>query len=70
MNVYGVYILSDKSLLNVDILNYVSLLNIPNFHRVFPRDELPKNVKFTECDVMNFDTREEAGSHWVCYMKK
>ena len=70
MKVYELDINSDKALTNVDILNYVSLLKIPHFRGVFMRDELPKEVESTECGVMNFNTHDQSGSHWVCYMKK
>ena len=70
MRVYELDIPSDKALTNFDILNYVSLLKIPHFRGVFMRDELPKEVESTECGVMNFNTHDQSGSHWVCYMKK
>ena len=70
MKVYELDIPSDKALTNFDILNYVSLLKIPHFRGVFMRDELPKEVESTECGVMNFNTHDQSGSHWVCYMKK
>ena len=34
------------------------------------RDELPENVESTECGIMNFNTHDQFGSHWVCYLKK
>ena len=34
------------------------------------RDELPKIAKPSECGVMNLNTHDQAGSHWVCYMKR
>ena len=70
MEIYGAVIPADKGLTNMDILNYVNMLNIPNFRGVFMRDELPKIAKPLECGVMNFNTHDQIGSHWVCYMKK
>ena len=70
MKVYEVDISSDKALTNFDILDYVNLLKIPHFRGVFMRDELPENVESTECGIMNFNTRGQVGSHWVCYLKK
>ena len=70
MKVYEVDIPSDKALTNFDILYYVNLLKIPHFRGVFMRDELPKDVESTECGIMNFNTHDQFGSHWVCYMKR
>ena len=70
MKVYEVDIPSDKALTNFDILYYVNLLKIPHFRGVFMRDELPKYVESTECGIMNFNTHDQFGSHWVCYLKK
>ena len=33
------------------------------------RDELPKKIKPLECGIMNFNTHDQFGSHWVCYVK-
>ena len=70
MKVYEVDIPSDKRLTNFDILHYVDLLKIPNFRGVFMRDELPTTIKSIECGIMNFNTHEKYGSHWVCYTKR
>ena len=69
MDIFGEYI-PDKVLTNFDLLDYVKKINIPNFRGVFMRDELPKKIKSEECGIMNFNTHEEIGSHWVCYVKK
>ena len=69
MKVYEVDIPSDKALSNFDILYYVNLLKIPHFRGVFMRDELPEVIKPSECGIMNFNTHDQYGSHWVCYMK-
>ena len=34
------------------------------------RDELPRTTKPLECGIMNFNTHNQPGSHWVCYVKK
>ena len=70
MKVYEVDIPNEKVLTNFDILKYVEILKIPRFRGVFMRDELPKKIKSEECGIMNFNTHEEIGSHWVCYVKK
>ena len=69
MKVYELVIPSDYALTNIDILRYVEILKIPNFRGVFMRDELPRRTKSTECGIMNFNTHDQIGSHWVCYVK-
>ena len=70
MKVYGLDIPTDKGLTNFDILHYVKTLEVPNFRGVFMRDELPKTIKPLECGIMNFNTHNQPGSHWVCYVKR
>ena len=69
MEVYGVVIPTDKGLTNFDIYKLVNRLQIPHFRGVFMRDELPQKIKTLECGIMNFNTHEQTGSHWVCYMR-
>ena len=69
MKVYGIDIPSDIGLTNIDIENYVSELKIPNFRGVFMRDALPHKPKQIECGIVNLNTSNEIGSHWVCYAK-
>ena len=69
MNVFGVYI-PDKTLTNFDLSEYVTKLNIPFFRGVFMRNTLPKSRPHKiECGVVNLDTSNKKGSHWVCYYK-
>ena len=69
MKVYGLRIPGDKGLTNIDIYKYVRELGIDNFRGVFMRDTLPKTAYNKECDIVNFNTSEQVGSHWVCYFK-
>ena len=69
MKVYGLNIANDKGLTNIDILRYVRELGIDNFRGVFMRDTLPKMVYRKECGIVNFNTSDQVGSHWVCYYK-
>jgi hypothetical protein len=58
-------------LTNYDILKYVKDLKIPCFKGVFMRNELKKCKPLNkECGIMNFNTSNESGSHWVCWVKK
>ena len=70
MKVYESDISSDRGLTNFDIWKYIKILKIPNFRGVFMRDELPKIPNPLECGIMNLNTHDQSGSHWVCYVKK
>ena len=68
MDVFGVKI-PDKPLTNFEIEDYVKVLKISNFRGVFMRDALPDTPRKHESGIVNLNTSEEAGSHWVCYYK-
>ena len=59
----------DRALNNIDLLEYVRLLKIPNFRDVFHIDELPKRVNDIECGIVNLSPHEQLGTHWVSYVK-
>ena len=69
MKVYGLNISDDRGLTNIDINRYVRELRIDNFRGVFMRDTLPKVPYQKECGIVNFNTSDQVGSHWVCYYK-
>ena len=69
MKVYGLLIPDNKGLTNIDICKYVRELQIPNLRGVFMRDTLPSTPNSKECGIVNFNTSEQQGSHWVCYYK-
>ena len=69
MKVYEVDVPSDKGLTNFDILRYIDILQVPHFRGVFMIDELPEKINPIECGIMNFDSHNQVGSHWVCYVK-
>ncbi len=58
-----------NSLTNFDIYDIVEQLKIPDFRGVFMRDALPKRPHKQECGIMNFNTSQQPGSHWVCWYK-
>ena len=33
------------------------------------RDTLPRIAQQKQCGIVNFNTSEQTGSHWVCYFK-
>lgn len=59
----------NNSLTNVELISYVKKLGIPFFRGVYMRDTLPPKVRKKECGIVNLNTSNEAGSHWVCYYK-
>ena len=66
MLVFGIAI-PDKPLSNFEL--DLKQLKIPNFRGVFMRDTLPEYPRNAECDIVNFNTPDQLGSHWVCYYK-
>ena len=63
------YNLGNKSLTNFDLYKHVEQMKILHFRGVFMRDTLPKAPRKHECGIMNFNTSEQSGSHWVCWYK-
>ena len=52
-----------------EILRYAQALKIPDFRGVKMRDELPPRTFKQECGILNFNTHDQQGSHWVCWFK-
>ena len=53
-----------------DVIKYAKQLKIPYFRGVFMRDTLPSTGPWhRECAVLNLDTANHAGTHWVAYIK-
>ena len=69
MKVFELDLDVDRALSNIDLLEYVKLLKVPNFRNVFHIDELPKRVNDIECGIVNLSPHEQLGIHWVCYAK-
>lgn len=44
-------------------------MKIKHFRGVFSRDNLPKHPLNIECAVLNLDTLQGKGTHWVAYYK-
>tara|TARA_R110001632_G_scaffold68922_1_gene161604 strand:+ start:870 stop:1661 length:792 start_codon:yes stop_codon:yes gene_type:complete len=50
---------------NIDIENYLNLLNIKN--HVLSRDRIKRHhIEFNSCVVLNLHDSSKGGSHWVC----
>ena len=68
-----------KPLTNLDLEELVNELKIKNFRGVFMRDTLPtqgsarhspsEGIKEKEVGIVNLDSSEGKGTHWVCYSK-
>ena len=69
MKVYEWNIPDNKGLTNLDISEYARKLGIENFRGVFMQDTLPRVAHQKECEIVNFNTSHQSGSHWVCYFK-
>ena len=69
MKVYGINISDDRGLTNIELYRYARELNIDDFRGVFMRDTLPRIAHQKECGIVNFNTSEQTGSHWICYFK-
>ena len=58
-----------KPLTNYDLIELVELLKIRNFRGIFMRDTLPSKIKEKEVGIVNLDSSNNKGTHWVCYSK-
>ena len=69
MKVFELDIPTDRALTNFDLISYIEQLKVPYFRGVFMRDGLPKNSNPIECGIMNLNTSDQNGSHWVCFVR-
>lgn len=73
-------VLPNKPLSNLELMDAVKSLKIPNFKGVFMRNELVSRPKKNECGILNLDDNDNlndqygtstgSGTHWVCWWKK
>ena len=68
MIVYGLNIADSKGLTNLELIEYAKQLKIKNFRGVFMRDTLPQRAYNKECGIVNLNTSNQEGSHWVAYL--
>lgn len=59
--------LPKRPLNNIDLNAFGQ--HLPHFRGVFMRDNLPTKSKRNECAILNLQTTNESGSHWVAYIK-
>ena len=63
-------ILPNRSLTNVELINYAKKRRILLFRGVFVRDNLPRKPNKNECGVLNLDDSFGNGTHWVSWYRK
>ena len=62
-------VLPNESLSNLQLIEAVEKLKIPNFRGVFMRDSLPSKPKAKECGILNLDDSNGGGTHWTAWYK-
>ena len=55
---------------NVELVEKAKKPKLNNFRGVFMRDELNFVPTLNECGMLNLNTSNEPGSHWVCWFKR
>lgn len=54
----------------MDLIKFAKQLKIPHFKGVYMLDELKgQRLDAIECGIINLDTSEGVGSHWVAFFK-
>ena len=57
----------NKPLSNFDLEKWIDDLGIKYFRSIYSRDRLPDQIRKKECGIINLDSIEGQGTHWVCY---
>ena len=68
MLVFGVSI-PDRPLTNIELNTYARELEIPHSRCLYERYVTTVFVQHREWSVVNFNTSNQTGSHWVCYYR-
>ena len=68
MHIFDVSI-QDRPLTNIELSTYAQEREIPNFRGVFMRDAIPQYPFNIECGIVNLNTSDQSGSHWLCYYR-
>ena len=61
--------LPTHTLYDGELVRLAERMKIPDFRGVKMRDELPAKCHNRECGILNFNTHDQQGSHWVCWYK-
>lgn len=59
--------LPNRPLTDIDLRKFTQ--SVPHFRGIFMRNSLPKLPHTTECGIINLDSKEGGGTHWVAYYK-
>ena len=62
-------ILPTHTMYDAELLHLAERMKIPDFRGVKMRDELPTKPHNRECGILNFNTHDQQGSHWVAWYK-
>ena len=57
----------NKPLSNFDLEKWIDDLKIKHFRSIYSRDQLADKIRKKECGIINLDSIEGEGTHWVCY---
>ena len=57
----------NKSLSNLNLIDWVKKLKIKHFRGIYRRDNLPQKMKKDEVGIINLDSQIGPGTHWVAY---
>ena len=68
MHIFNVSI-PDRPLTNIQLSTCALELEIPHFRGAFMRDILPQYPFNVESGIVNLNTSDQSGSHWVCYYR-
>jgi hypothetical protein len=60
----------DRAMDEADIYTFASILKIKHFRGVFMRDTLPERPWINESAIVNLDSIQGPGTHWIAYCKK
>ena len=58
-----------RTMYGAELYDIVEKLKIPNFRGVLCSDEIPKRSRKRECGIVNFQSHNLPGSHWVAYWR-
>lgn len=63
--------LPNRALFDYELIDYAKKLKISHFRGVFMRDDLlGMRPRIHECGIINLDSSDGPGTHWVAYSKK
>lgn len=58
-----------QALSDQELKYYVQAAKIKHFRGVYMRDTLPSHPRYSEKIILNLDSNDGNGTHWVCFIK-